>query len=357
MAAKRKDSQPPPQIHPSSDDDSSSEEDEEQYVAKPISSLAKTPKATDRDDNDESEDDSGSDSGPSPNPPTKSLSVNQKPSESEDDSEEEDEEEEEEPEKVEKLKSPVKAPETEPEKKKLKPSEPDQSLSKKSAPAVSRVWSSDDEMTLLRALVEYHSKNGELPPAKDYGSFLSGISGLISFPVTEKQLVNKMRTLKHNFGQKKKKGPNVKISNPHDKAVFEMCTKLFQEGSSKASKKGGLLEFNSDGDTENGSVAGVSEANGAMANGIPTNSVVGDGAARVVPYFHLTSLIEDMINGQQYQSWLKVNNVIAQIGESRAQNLEAKSKMLRIDAVKLRAREEKLKAEVFGFLAEGMTNE
>jgi Protein of unknown function, DUF573 len=350
MAAKRKNSQPPPQIHSSSDDDSSSDEDEEQYVAKSITFQAKTPKATERhDDDDESENDSGSDSDP--DPPTKSLAVQQKPSESDEESEEEDEEEEEEEEqeKMENPKSPVKAPETEPEKKKLKPSEPDQSPSKKSASAVSRIWSTDDEMVLLRALVEYHSKNGKLPPTKDYGSFFSSISGSIGFPVTEKQLVNKIQKLRRNFGQKNKKGPNVKISKPHDRAVFEICTKLFQDGI-KAPKKGGLLESNNDGDTEN-VVAGVCKANWS-----PTISGAGNGAG-ARPYFHLRSLVEDMINGQQCQSWLKVNDGIALIGESRAQNLEAKIKMLRIDEVKLHAREEKLKAEVFGFLAEGMTDE
>lgn len=49
--------------------------------------------------------------------------------------------------------------------------------------------------------------------------------------------------------------------------------------------------------------------------------------------------------------------MVARIGESRAHDLEAKTKMLRIDAMKLRAREEKLMAELFDILTDEMGDE
>lgn len=85
-----------------------------------------------------------------------------------------------------------------------------------------RIWTLEDEVILLRALYDYQVKNGKLPPSKDHATFLSTISASISFGITVKQLRNKMRTVRFNYHQNKKKGSDVKFSTPHDKAVFDI---------------------------------------------------------------------------------------------------------------------------------------
>ncbi|XP_078157548.1 uncharacterized protein LOC144553318 [Carex rostrata] len=347
MAGKKRKSTPPQVVvqPQESDDDSSSEE--EQPVAQPTPSHAKTPKRTEQDDNEsDSDSGSGSDSDSDPDPPTKTTSLPSKPLESEDSSS--DEEDEEEQEKVENLKSPIK----EPEPKKLKLSDSEQSLSMKSVSGIQRIWSLEDEIALLQALSDYHSKNGKLPTTKDYTSFLSGISGSISFPVTEKQLTNKLRQLKNNYDKKIKKGPDVKFSKPHEKAVFKMCHKLFED-ITKASKGKVSVETNRVAGTENGAVASGVNTNGGVVNSGAAN---GDAAAR--SNFYLRSFIEVLISRQQGLSHgHTIEAVVAQMGESRLQDLEAKAKALKIEEIKLLAREEKFMAELLGDVAEEMADE
>ncbi|KAF3341689.1 mediator-associated protein 1-like protein [Carex littledalei] len=399
MAPKRKSSPAPAAASQSSSSDDDSSSDAEQYVAQRNPPRAETPKPTKGDDD---ESDSGSESDPEPEQPTKTLKTPQKPSESEDSSEEDEDEEEEqkevekikspvktlqtprkpsesedsseeeeEQEQVEKLKTPVKVPESEPDQKKQKLSMPDQSPTKKLS-AAQRIWSLEDEMTLLNALCEYHVRNNRLPPTKDYASFLSGISGSISFPVIEKQIFNKIRQLRFNYNQKKKKGSNINFSEPHEKAVFELCSKLFEDGSS-ASKNGSSHEMNrnvgkkSDGKqkkkiTKLGSLMEANDGTSMIANGVVnggvTNGAMANGGDVERSHFYLEGLIKDLISTERCPRGLSsVEDVVARIGESRAHDLEEKTKMLRIDSIKLHAREGKLMAELLDALADEMMDD
>ncbi|KAF3327836.1 hypothetical protein FCM35_KLT06442 [Carex littledalei] len=282
-----------------------------------------------------------SDPNPNPHPPIKTLTP-QKCSEPEDSSEENEEEEEtveiQPPQKPLEPKDSSEEEEQEEEQEQEQEEEqveksPENSQKKKSA--IQRIWTLEDEMTLLWALSDYQLKNGKLPPSKDYASFISTISGSISFPVTVKQLFNKMRTMKFNYNQNKKKGSNIKFSTPHDKVVFDLCTKLYEDGSN-GSKQGASQETNRD-DAET-----------------KRDSKRKKGSS----HFYLEGLIKDMISTEKCLRWFStVEEVVEHIGESGAHDLEAKTKMLRMDAIKLHAREENLIAELFEILADEMVDD
>jgi hypothetical protein len=57
--------------------------------------------------------------------------------------------------------------------------------------------------------------------------------------------------MRFRYSQKKKKGSNINFSQPHEKALFDLCTKLFEDGSN-ASKKGASQETNRDVQTKSG---------------------------------------------------------------------------------------------------------
>lgn len=227
-------------------------------------------------------------------------------------------------------------------------------------------------MTLLNALCEYQVRNNKLPPMKDYASFLSGISGSISFPVIEKQLFNKIRQLRFNYNQKKKKGSNINFSEPHEKAVFELCTKLFEDGSS-ASKNGSSYEMNrdagkkSDGKrkkniTKLGSLpvenGGTATIDNGVANVGAINGAEANGGDLSRSHFYLEGLIKDMISTKRCPRGVSsVEDVVARIGESKANELESKTKVLKIDSIKLHAREGKLMAELLDVLADEMMDD
>jgi Protein of unknown function, DUF573 len=291
---------------------------------------------------------------------------------------------------VEKLKSPVKDPKSQTDKKKSKLPASDQSPSKRSSAGMQRIWSLGDELALIRALLEYRDKNGKLPFRKDLKSFLSGIRELISFPVTEKQIFNKICRIRHIYIQKKKKGPSANFSQPHDVFVYKLCKQLYEDSTkssqentaldpgSKSPKEKTELESGGDGGIESHKkkrkkVLGSQRmANAGAADGGTTNCGAGTGGAvsagvenggvasghdMAGSHFYLNWLIKDMICTEQCPEWIsKVEDVVAWIGDSRAQDLEAKAKKLRIERFKLCAREEKVMAELFDILADEMTD-
>ncbi|KAF3341800.1 hypothetical protein FCM35_KLT00438 [Carex littledalei] len=337
--------------HPERDDNKSDSDSRFETDTNPLTKTQKTPqKPSELEDSSEEDEEEEREEVENPKLPAMTLKTPQKLLES-DDSFEEDEEEEQE--QMEKLRSPAKEPESQPDKKKLKLSVPDQATSHKSS-SIHRIWCLDDEMVLLRALSEFQIRNGKLPPRKDFASLLSAISGSISFPVTETQIFYKIRQLRHIYSQKRKKGFDINLSQPHEKIMFDMYAKLF-EGTSKVSKKRASPETYRDTESESSGKhkKRITEPGSLMAanGGAVLNEVARS-------YLYLAGLIKDMISTQQCPRWLStVEDVVMLIGESKVKDLEAKSKMLRINEIKSHARKEKLMAELFDILSDEMVRD
>ncbi|XP_074587604.1 uncharacterized protein LOC141843443 [Curcuma longa] len=94
-----------------------------------------------------------------------------------------------------------------------------------------RLWSLDDEIALLKGLVEYHSENGSVPSsASDMDGVRHLIKSSIRLEVSDKQLADKVRRLKQNFLTSyacSKNKVSLNFSDPHEQNLYELSKKLW----------------------------------------------------------------------------------------------------------------------------------
>jgi Protein of unknown function, DUF573 len=339
---------------------SESEEESDSDSGSDHKTLAKTLSAPDKpttEASSESEEESDSNAGSEPKSPAKTLTAPGKSpmeisSDSQEDSDSDSDVEEEENEAADHPDSPIKVSQPEPEKKKQKLSAADKSLPQKSGSAIQRIWTQGDELVLLKALAVYRAKHGKLPSTNEYQTLLVRIADSVSFPVTVKQIRNKIRMFRQSFGQKKKKGSHASLSNPHEMSVFKLSTELFEDGTME-SKKNVNPKTNKRVGMKTDKAIGNAAAGGGAADGARVN-----GGAASKSCFYLGELMKDLIKREQLPEWVStVEGMVAKIGESKAWELEAKIKELRIDSIKLHEREMNLVAELFGVVASGMVND
>lgn len=201
----------PPTASPSEEEEeaSSEEEDEEasgsEYKklkqAPPLSSQAPTtlkknpPKKADSSSASGSSSSSSSDSTVKPKPKPVTASAKQAPGESE-----------------------AKAS----KKPKGKESEPGEDESKKLL--FQRVWSEEDEIVILKGMIDYVAKRG-LDPSGDMNSFHDFIKKSLQIDCSKTQLADKVRRLKKKFeNNSAKKKKNL---NPHEGKVFELSKRIW----------------------------------------------------------------------------------------------------------------------------------
>ncbi|PIA31393.1 hypothetical protein AQUCO_05000058v1 [Aquilegia coerulea] len=99
-----------------------------------------------------------------------------------------------------------------------------------------KLWSNQDEIVLLKAMVDY----GKLTSASDYEIILKSIKNSLSFDYTIKQLKNKVDNFtkkyrKLEYGQPKAKG--LKFKEPHDAKVYQFL-KTYYGGEEKEQNEG-----------------------------------------------------------------------------------------------------------------------
>lgn len=95
-----------------------------------------------------------------------------------------------------------------------------------------RLWSEDDEMAILKGMIDYQSKRGA-DPCADMAAFHEYIKNNLHAEVSKNQLVNKVRTLKKKFQTNAKKGENGEdpvFSKPRDQKFFELSKKVWGYG-------------------------------------------------------------------------------------------------------------------------------
>ncbi|KAM1351270.1 hypothetical protein ACFX13_005210 [Malus domestica] len=134
--------------------------------------------------------------------------------------------------------------ETEPkDSKRLKKKEPDQLEEEaKKSKLFQRIWSDDDEIIILKGMVDYTTKKGA-DPYSDMGAFHEFIKKSLKVDVTKTQLQDKIRRLKKKYEtnvKKKKFNP----TKPHDQKVFDLSKKVWGSSSSGEGSSGvsGLSE-------------------------------------------------------------------------------------------------------------------
>ncbi|GFS29456.1 hypothetical protein Acr_00g0006790 [Actinidia rufa] len=92
-----------------------------------------------------------------------------------------------------------------------------------------RLWSEDDEIEILKGVMEYRTKKG-VDPVTDMDDFHDFIKKSLHVAVTRTQLYHKFRRLKkkyENNAGKGKNGVDRSFSNPHEQKAYELSKKVW----------------------------------------------------------------------------------------------------------------------------------
>ncbi|KAE8680065.1 oxygen-evolving enhancer protein 3 [Hibiscus syriacus] len=115
-----------------------------------------------------------------------------------------------------------------------------------------RLFSEDDEIALLKGMLDYSAKK-EADPCADMNAFYDFVKKSIHTDVTKAQLMDKIRRLKKKFENnagKGKKGEDRTFSKAHEQNAFELSKKIWgKEGisgkvESSAAKSNGKAKAN-----------------------------------------------------------------------------------------------------------------
>ncbi|PUZ51838.1 hypothetical protein GQ55_6G222500 [Panicum hallii var. hallii] len=132
-----------------------------------------------------------------------------------------------------------------------------------------RVWSPEDEITILSALVEYRAKKGRLPASiQDTGKVHSQISGQLTANASTTQLSDKIRRLKHKYKllvTRAKNGRDPDLPTEHERDVYELSKKVW--GFKSGGVLGGSRAFEDAGDAESNEEQEIEESDEGMENG------------------------------------------------------------------------------------------
>ena len=106
-----------------------------------------------------------------------------------------------------------------------------------------RLWSEEDEIAILKGMIEYAVKNRMDPAVADMNAFHDFIKKSLHIDATKTQLSDKVRRLRKKYGNnlgKKKYNP----TKPHELEAFELSKKIWgseepkSNGASKSNQKG-----------------------------------------------------------------------------------------------------------------------
>nr|XP_016473271.1 PREDICTED: mediator-associated protein 1-like [Nicotiana tabacum] len=106
-----------------------------------------------------------------------------------------------------------------------------------------RLWSEDDEIVILKGMIDYRSKK-KSDPVADLSAFHEFIKKSLHVDVSKTQLQDKIRRLKrkyeNNAGKEKKGKKERTFSKPHEQKTYELSKKIW--GKEKTDNKGEKVE-------------------------------------------------------------------------------------------------------------------
>ncbi|KAB1210119.1 Mediator-associated protein 1 [Morella rubra] len=102
----------------------------------------------------------------------------------------------------------------------------DEDLKKASGP-IQRLWGEEDELAVLKGMIEFESKKGSDPSA-DMGAFHDFIKKNLRVEVSKAQLMDKIRRMKKKYKTNMEKGgEDMVFSKPHESKSFELSKKIW----------------------------------------------------------------------------------------------------------------------------------
>ncbi|KAL6661632.1 hypothetical protein ACP70R_001016 [Stipagrostis hirtigluma subsp. patula] len=131
-----------------------------------------------------------------------------------------------------------------------------------------RVWSPEDEITILRALIAYRGKKGLLPGSiQDTAILHDQIRGQLTSNATTTQLSDKVRRLKHKFKSlvsRARNGRDPVLPMAHDREFYDLGKKVWGKSGSDAGEVGGSHAYETAGDAESDEEQEIEESDEDM---------------------------------------------------------------------------------------------
>uniref|UniRef100_A0A7N0T6I1 Glabrous enhancer-binding protein-like DBD domain-containing protein n=1 Tax=Kalanchoe fedtschenkoi TaxID=63787 RepID=A0A7N0T6I1_KALFE len=113
-----------------------------------------------------------------------------------------------------------------------------------------RLFSEDDEIAVLKGMLEYSAKKG-IDPMDDLNDFHDFVKGSIHVDVTGAQLIDKIKRLKkkyENNARRSKTGVDKTFSKPHEQISYDLSKKIWGfENANATSASNGGFELNANG--------------------------------------------------------------------------------------------------------------
>ncbi|KAF8769496.1 hypothetical protein HU200_006532 [Digitaria exilis] len=132
-----------------------------------------------------------------------------------------------------------------------------------------RVWSPEDEVTILSALVEYRANEGRLPASiQDTGKVHDRIIGQLSANASTTQLSDKIRRLKHKYKllfTRAKNGRDPDFPTERERDAYELSKKVW--GFKRGGILGGSRAYEDAADAESNEDQEIEESDEDMENG------------------------------------------------------------------------------------------
>ncbi|XP_052177944.1 STOREKEEPER protein-like [Diospyros lotus] len=113
--------------------------------------------------------------------------------------------------------------------------EEDRAVEEKKTGAINRLWSEDDEIAILRGIIEYSKTGGDIH--SDMAAFHESIKKSLHVDVSKSQLMDKIRRLKKKYqvnSGRGQKGEDPVFSKLHEHKAFELSKKIWGDGGSNA---------------------------------------------------------------------------------------------------------------------------
>ncbi|GER51240.1 DNA-binding storekeeper protein-relatedtranscriptional regulator [Striga asiatica] len=111
---------------------------------------------------------------------------------------------------------------------------------------ITRLWSDDDEVTLLKGMIAFREARGR-DPSSDMAAFHDYIKGNLKFEPSRVQLRSKVNRLKKRFMNALKKSNNGEdpiFSNPHEYSLFDLSKIIWGPSGSNSIQIGQNLDKN-----------------------------------------------------------------------------------------------------------------
>ncbi|KAL1531270.1 putative transcription factor [Salvia divinorum] len=112
-----------------------------------------------------------------------------------------------------------------------------------------RVWSEEDEIIILRGMIDFNLKFNSDPIAES-NMFHSFIKEDLLVDGSRTQLADKMRRLKKKFEKKRRNGKKMNFSNPHERSVFDLSKIIWGSKEKQIVVNGGVVNGKEGGEVE-----------------------------------------------------------------------------------------------------------